>query len=669
MGKYPHWLATPRIFARFKNQRIVRTALFILFLALSGQAVGQASKAAKPVALFWLKQSPVYTDEFMYLYKKNHLKPDDFSEGKINEYLNLLVNFKLKVTEAKARGLDTTATFQKEFKSYSDELKKPYIAEKDVLDRLTKEAYQRLQEEVKASHILISMKPDATPEDTLTAYDKITSIRARITDGKGFEKMASEISEDPSAKTNEGNLGYFTALQMVYPFEQEAYTLKVGEISQPVRTRFGYHLIKVTDRRPARGEVEVSHIILRSGLGDNTKVKNKIFEIFEQLQGGRNWDELCKEYSDDLATKNSGGRLRPFAVGTLAGVPEFEAVAFSLKEPGEISDPFQSNFGWHIMRLEKKIPVPPFSEVEKSLRNKVGRDERVKLADLKLLEEKKKQYKFIEDAQLLKWFMDRADSNLQKGKWKFNGDDAFKSEKLFSIQSSDYSAGEFATFILKNQNVTSLAGMPYMLQLYNQFVEEKINEAEETKLKAENPDFRNLLTEYNEGILLFTIMEKEVWNKGPGDSVELKRTYEGNKDRYKAGERARARIFSSTNKKFIEDIKKKVADGDSLGVDDLKGLKSIVPWRNLERGENKVIDKVSWAIGLHDVQLEETYYLVEIESLIPSGIKSFDEARPQVIADYQSALENKWIEELRLKYPVKFNNKGRKIVVEELARK
>ncbi len=630
--------------------------------------MGQAPKAPKPIVLFWVKEAPVYTDEFMYLYKKNHLKQDDYTEGKINEYLNLLVNFKLKVTEANARGLDTTAAFQKEFKSYSDELKKPYIAEKGELDRLTKEAYQRLQEEVKASHILISMQPDARPEDTLIAYNKIAAIRARIMDGKDFERMASEISEDPSAKSNGGSLGYFTALQMVYPFEQMAYSLKVGEISPPVRTRFGYHLIKVTDRRPARGEVEVSHIILRSGADDNTKVRNKIFEIFEQLQGGRNWDDLCMEFSDDAATKNSGGRLRPFAVGTLAGVPEFEAVAFSLKQPGEISDPFQSSYGWHIVRLEKKIPLPAFSEVETSLKRKVGRDERLKLADLKLLEEKKKQYKFIEDAEVLKWFLDHADSNLQKGKWNFNGEEAFKSRKLFLVQAISYGAEEFGMFIQKNQNVTSLAGMTYMLQLYNQFVEVKINEAEEIRLKTENPEFRTLLTEYREGILLFTIMEQEVWNRGSGDSLELKRTYEQNREKYKAGERARSRIFSSTDKKFLDEIKK-VAAGDSLRVDDLKRFKSIAPWRNFERGESKVVDKVTWSMGLHDVQLDETYYLVEIQRLIPLGIKTFEEARPQVVSDYQLALENKWIEELRLKYPVRFNNKGRKLVVGELVRK
>ena len=661
---------TPRIFARFNNQNIVRWGLFIMFLVVTGLAWGQAlKKDSKPLPLFWVKDTPVYADEFIYLYKKNHLKPDDFSEVKINEYLNLLVNFKLKVMEARARGLDTTVSFQREFKSYSDELKKPYIAQKDELDRLTKEAYERLTEEVKASHILITIKPDAVPEDTLVAYNKITSIRARIMDGKDFEKMAREISEDPSAKTNGGNLGYFSALQMVYPFEQAAFSLKVAEISQPVRTRFGYHLIKVTDRKPARGEVEVSHIILRTGSGDDIKVKNKIFEIFEQLQGGRSWDELCKEFSDDPATKDSGGRLRPFGIGTLTGIPEFEAVAFSLKEPGEISDPFQSAYGWHIVRLEKKVSVPPFTEVEATLRRKVARDERLKIADLKIMEERKKQYNFSEDPLVLKWFIDTADSNLRNGKWKFSGDNALEQKKLFAIQGKSYTAKEFATFIQKNQTTNSLTAAAYMQQLYNRFVEEKIDEEEEARLQAENPEFRNLLIEYKEGILLFTIMEKEVWNRDSGDSVGLKKTYEVNKERYHADERVRARIFSSTDKKFLDEIRRKVTAGDSLGKADLKKFKSVVPVRNFEKGENKAVDLLPWAMGLHDAQVDETYYLVEIQSLIPPGIKSFDEARAQVVTDYQETLEKKWIEELKLKYPVRFNNKGKKFVVSELTKK
>lgn len=645
--------------------------LFIILLVWAGQSAGQPLKEnSKPRLLFSINENPVYADEFIYLYKKNHVNPDDFTEKKINDYLDLLINFKLKVTEAKARGLDTTAVFHKEFKSYREELKKPYLIGKDELSRLTQEAYQRLTEEVKASHILVALQPNAQPADTLAAYQKAVVIRKGILVGEDFEKLARENSEDQTAKRNGGNLGYFTALQMVYPFEQAAYSLKVGEISMPVRTRFGYHVLKVTDRKPARGEVEVSHIILRTGSGDDTKVKNKIFEIYDQLQGGRSWDELCKEYSDDPATKDSGGKLRPFGVGALAGVPEFETVAFSLRKAGEISDPFQSTYGWHIVRLEKKIPVPPFAEVEAALKRRVGRDERLQIADHQIMEEKKRRYVFSEDLEMKKWFITLADSNLQKGKWKFKGDESLRIKTLFTLQNQNHKASEFISFIEKVQSPTNQTPEFCLTQLYDRLVKEKVDELEEKKLEAENPSYRNLLVEYREGILLFTIMEKEVWNKASDDTLGLRKFYEENKERkYRAGDRVRAKIFSAPDKGFRDEVRRKVEAGDSLKPEDVKKFKSIQPFRNYGRGESKAVDKVPWAIGLHDAEVDGTHYLVEIDNLVPPGVKSLQETRAQVVSDYQDSLEKKWISDLKMKYLPKVNNKGKKFVVSELMKK
>jgi len=356
--------------------------IFLLALQFIGVSAQDNKKAKPPLVLFTIDGKPTHTNEFIYLYKKNHNnKSQDYTESKIDEYLNLFINFKLKITEAQKRGLDTTAKFTNELHTYREELKKPYRAEKDVLDKLTHETYDHLMQEVKASHILIQIKPDAAPEDTLDAFNKIIDIKKRIVAGEDFEKLARELSEDPSAKYNGGSLGYFTAMQMVYPFEEAAYQTKVGDISSIVRTRFGYHLIKVFDKKPSRGEVEVSHILMRSTKDNEVKVKNQIFEIYDQLKKGRNWDELCKQYSEDSNTKNAGGKLKPFGVGVLAAVPEFEATAFAIQTPGEVSDPFQSNIGWHIIRLEKKIPTPAYTEIESSLKKRVARDERMKISE------------------------------------------------------------------------------------------------------------------------------------------------------------------------------------------------------------------------------------------------------------------------------------------------
>ncbi len=646
----------------------ITISVLIAFFSIASQA--QVKSGKKHVTLFTVGDKVVYTDEFVHLYSKNSMnKTAGTSEQNINEYLDLLVNFKLKIAEAHSRGLDTTQKFNKEFKTYREELKRPYRAEPDVLDKLTKDTYQRLTEEVKASHILIMLKPDASPPDTLAAYDKISQARNRVLQGESFEKVGGEVSEEPSAKYNFGNLGYFTAMQMVYPFEEAAYRTKPNEISSIVRTQFGYHILKVFGRQPARGEVEVSHILLRTGTPDDSKVKGKIFDVYDQLKKGRNWNEVCKEFSEDAATKNGGGKLRPFGIGALASVPEFEATAFALKNPGEISDPFQSNIGWHIVKLEKKIPLLPFAEMEPALKRKLGRDERLQISKQALSEKRKREYSFLQDQSIKNKIFDQADSTLIQGKWKPSEKAEWKTQKLFSIQDKPTAAFAFIQYIKTNQTPIAVAPAAYMKQLYENFVEDKIGEAEEEKLQQDHPDFKNLLTEYREGILLFDIMENEVWNKASEDSTGQKSFYEMNKTKYQAGDRVEARIFTATDRTIIESIIEKVNKGDTLSNTDLKKFKSIQPFRLYERKDSKVIDRITWAKGLHQAELDGQFYLVEVKRLAAPGIKSFEEARASVISDYQDHLEKEWLTVLKKKFPVKINTKGKKLVLEQLTKK
>lgn len=648
--------------------RIFAVLALLFYSVLAAQA--QRSTYKKESVLFSINGAAVSTDEFVRLYNKNSFsKTQPTDEKAVDEYLQLLINFKLKVTEAQSRGLDTTERFKKEFKTYREELKKPYRTEPDALDQLTKQTYQRLTEEVKASHILVMLKPDATPADTLAGYEKIVAARKRVESGEDFSKVASEVSEDPSAKYNMGSLGYFTALQMVYQFEDAAYNTKVGDISPILRTQFGYHILKVFDRKPSRGEVEVSHILLRAASPDDKAAKNKIFEVYDQLKAGRNWDEVCKEYSDDAATKNSGGRLRAFGVGALASVPEFEAQAFAMQKPGDISDPFQSNIGWHIIRLEKKISLLPYNEMEASLKRRLGRDERLQLSKKELAAKRRKEYGFAEDKVVKDKMFQLADSSLVKGRWKFSNADALSSQKIFYVEGNSTLAGEFAKYIENNQTSTSIPPATYMEQLYDSFVDEKITNAEDEKLMRENPEFRNLLTEYREGILLFDIMETEVWNKASADTVGQKKYYESNSTKYQGGDRVEARIFTAADRSVVEAAINKVSTGDTLSNADLRKFKSIQPFRIYEKNDSKVIDKISWTVGLHDLNSDNQFYLVEVKRLIPPGVKTLDEARASVISDYQDYLEKQWVASLRQKYLMKINNKGKKLVLTELTGK
>jgi peptidyl-prolyl cis-trans isomerase SurA len=639
------------------------TGFFLM--ALAGFPQKKAESTDK--VLFTVDKQDVYASEFLYLFRKNNQqKADEKTEEKIREYLDLVIAFKLKVAEARHRGIDTTQAFIKEFTTYRDELKKPFVAAPDDVGRLTKEAYQRLQEDVQAAHILVTLSPDASPADTLAAWQKITSIRQRVMNGEDFGKLAAELSDDPSARENKGMLGYFTAFQMVYPFESAAYSTGVGQVSQPARSRFGYHIVKVFDRRPAVGEREVSHILLG---GTDEKTKNKAFEIYDQLRGGRKWEDVCRENSADTNTKDKGGRLQPFGLGALPGVPEFEATAFALEKPGDISDPFPSRVGWHIIRLERKIPVPSFDEIEPVLKRKIGRDERMQISQAAQLNRRKAAFNFTENTAVKSKLENLADTALTQGRWKTEAQVGMGNETLFTLSGKPAYVGEFLKYVKSAQRPSALSPAMYFRQLYDQFTDKKVNEAEDAKLQLENADYRNLVREYREGIMFFSIMEKEVWNTGSADTVGQRAYYEAHKDKYQAGDRVYARIYSSSDKGFLQQVKEKSAKGDSVSQSDMKKFKSVTSFRAFARGDNKVVDMVTWAMGVHEAEADGMYYLVEIERLIPPGIKSFQEARASVISDFQEELEKKWVADLRKKYPVKVNKKTVKTVIQQLEQK
>ncbi|WP_333818899.1 peptidylprolyl isomerase [Ohtaekwangia sp.] len=655
---------------------MIRFAILALLCSAtitSGFAQGKKQKSPKKLNIFTVNKQPVTTEEFIYLYKKNHQnKTEDFTKEKIEEYLNLFINFKLKVEEAKKRGYDTTKAFAKEFNQYKSELQKPYLPDSKLTDSLVRLTYDRMKEEIRASHILINVKPDASPEDTLKAYNKIMEIRNKIVSGQeDFANAAAQYSEDPSAKMNLGNLGYFTAMQMVYPFESAAYNTRIGEISQPVRTRFGYHIIYVADRRPARGEVEVSHIMIRTGDNkDNEKAKNTIFDIYDELRAGVKWDDLCKQYSEDPGSKDNGGRLRQFGVGTMASIPEFERVAFSLTKPGEISDPFQTQYGWHIMRLERKIPLASFEDLNASLKNKVNRDERVQVSKQVLATKLRKQFQFTEQSAVKEKVLALADTSLQKGRWKAPEYPNASKEILYSLNSKQYTVKDFLEYAQKNQKINSQPPAKYLEDLYNHFVDANILALQEEKIMHENPEYTYLLKEYYEGILLFEIMEKEVWNKASEDSVGQHRYYDAHTADYKAGERARASFYFTASNGFMEELRPLLQAGDEKKIQEFVAQHKLKTESGFYKKEEKtILQKVPWASGIYSVENNGMYYLAWLKDILPPGNMSFEEARPAVISDYQNYLEKNWVEQLKKKYPVKVNEKGKQYILQNLQQK
>jgi peptidyl-prolyl cis-trans isomerase SurA len=642
------------------------------FVTTSLQAQKQ-KKAPKPETLFTVNKKPVTDEEFIYLYNKNHQnKAEDFTTTKIEEYLTLFINFKLKVEEARTRGMDTTASFIREYNQYKDELRRPYLPDTKITDSLTRLTYDRLKEEVKASHILLNIKADATPADTAAVYNRLLDIRNKIMAGEDFGKAAMQYSEDPSARMNQGNLGYFTALQMVYPFENAAYTTQPGKVSMPVRTRFGYHLVYVANRRPSQGEVEVSHIMLRTGEGkDNDKVKNQIFDVYDQLQAGVKWEDLCKQYSEDPGSKDNGGKLRPFGPGAMASIPDFERTAFALKNPGDVSDPFLTAYGWHIVRLERKIPLGTFEAVSPTLKGRVNRDERTQLSKLAMEAKWRRDYQFREDAVIKARVLALGDTSLHHAGWKAPVVPNASRDVLFSLTGKAYTVQEFLQYVQKMQRPNTQDPAKYLEQLYNHFVDASILSLLEAKIARENPEYGYLLKEYYEGILLFEIMEKEVWNKASTDSVGQRRFFEAHRTNYQAGERARATFFSASTPGF-EATLRPLLDGktDEYRLQQVAGENKVKSETGVFTKEDKpVLAKVTWAPGVYTAENNGLYYLVRLNEIIPPGPMSFEEARPAIISDYQGDLEKRWIEDLKKKYPVKVNGKGKQHTLQKLQAK
>lgn len=541
------------------NQLLVAVAA----LAIAGCTATKKTDSNEP-AIATLGTQPISLSEFRYVYEKNNSGNDDaYTRQSLSEYLNLYTNFKLKVIEAEKRGLDTTMAFKRELEGYKEQLAQPYLTEKSVTDQLVREAYERMKQEINASHILISVAPDAAPEDTLAAYNQIIKLRERAQNGEDFGKLAQEFSQDPSAAENRGSLGYFTALQMVYPFEDAAYKTAEGETSMPVRTRFGYHLIKVNNKREARGEAKVSHIMVRATPGapaaDSLVAKQRAEAIYKRIQKGEDWKKLAAEFSEDANSAANGGELPWFGTGRM--IPSFEEAAFSLQKPGEVSKPVYTPYGWHIIKLSEKRNLPPYEEMEQYLRNKISKDSRSELNKTAFLKRIKQENNLIESAEVKATAMAAATEELLQGRWRAaSTDDKTLKQTLFTIQGKPYTIGEFYTYVQEQQRPRATGTAAHaMSMLYNNFVDSKLVEYERDNLANKYTDYRMLVQEYHDGILLFQLMDEKVWSKAVEDSVGLRTYFNQNRDKYTWAERADAIIISAANKELLQQAQQQLA--------------------------------------------------------------------------------------------------------------
>lgn len=649
-----------------------------LFLILCLSATLWACKSSKNSAVkekseivYTVGSEAMYLDEFSYVFNKNrNIVKDTINAQYIDDYLERSINYKLKLNEAYALKMDTNPEYVKELAGYRKTLAKSYLSDKAVTENLKKEAYERMQWEVKASHILVSIAPNAKPEDTLVAYKKISEIRSQIVkEGKSFAELAMSSSEDPSAKKNKGDLGYFSALQMIYPFENQAYQTEVGEVSKVFRTRFGYHILKVYDKRKSIGNVEVAHIFKSASVDNDLEVQNTMQAIYSALTSGSDFEALVLKHSEDNASKAKGGKLG--YINSYSNFPpEFKNECFSIKQDGGYSQPFRTQYGWHIVKRLSVKPLESYKEMDYTLTNKINRDSRSNLSREAVIRRIKKDNNFKVNGKAKERVMAAFDESYLSGSWK--NDIENPDEVLFSFNLETFTVGDFAEFMMKLQKPTSNVSLESLTSNgFETFVDYSAMEYEERNLDKTNEDFQNIYREYRDAILVFNISGEEVWNKASEDTTGLKEYFNAHRDLYTWDERVDAVLFNASSKEIMDraiSMSKQGISYDSIlrVINKENVLNLVIKEGKYQKGEDVLIDKVFMREGYKDLKNhymdlgsieKDQFIVIFVKQWLGPMQKELNETKGPVISVYQKELEKSWIAKLKAKYPVVINQK------------
>ncbi len=631
----------------------------IMCLAFASNAQNKSKEV-----LFTINEKPYYTDEFIRVYNKNLDLVKDESQKDLNQYLELYIGYKLKVNKANKLGLQEGQQYLAELKTYRTQLSKNYTTDSKVTKELVDEGYKRLQKEVNASHILILVDENASPEDTLVAYNKTKAIRERLMNGEDFGNVAAEVSQDPSAKENKGNLGYFTSFRMVYAFENGAYNTPVGSVSNPVRTRFGYHLIKVNDVRANRGEVAVAHIMILKQKDNEevTTAKSTIEDIYKKLQQGEKFEELAKQFSEDKSSASKGGVLNRFGSGQLSS-EEFENQAFTLTKEHPVSTPFESQFGWHIVKLIEKFPIKSYEDSRVELENKISKDDRSRLITNSLTEKLRKKYPIKRKTKLYKSIVKLVTNDFYEAKWSVPADTKKYSKTLFSVGTRNLTGITFLDYIYSQQK-SGIAIKPVenlVEKLFENFADDQRNQYNNDNLENEFPEFASVMEEYRDGLLLFDLMDKEIWQRSKTDSVGLKAFYDTQKNKYEWKNRVTSEIYSSKDKEMMNMVlamlKKGTTPKDVKDKFNTEQVLNVMLYEGTyEEGDSALPQGTKMELGLSEITNKgEYYFITKVNKVLPAGPKSLEECKGKLVNDYQQYLEQNWVDELKKEFTVKVN--------------
>lgn len=632
-------------------------SFFFILFTLSINILNSQDLDSK--TLMTIGNQNISVKEFLRVYNKNINLVQDQNLKDIDYYINLYSKYKLKLIEAKELGYDLKDSYKKEFKSYKNQLSNAYTTDKEVTESLVKEAYNRTANEIKAQHILVRFQDN---QDSLLAYEKIQSLRSRLIN-EDFLNLRSLLHDGKSIFVED--LGYFSAFKMVYEFENAAFNTLVGQTSTPFRTQFGYHVVKVLDTRPSRGKVQVAHIMISNTQKDSSLVPEiRINELYNSLIQGSSFETLAKQFSDDKSSASKGGVMNPFKSGDINS-EVFVDTAFNLNEIGSISKPIQTQYGWHILKLILKSPIQPYEIIKQDLEKKVKRDSRSLIIRKKMIEKLVSKYEIFEpnldlSSQLIT-------KNAKESLW------VLKSTKLkdvfLRIEDKIYTYETFLKFLNQNNRLyeKSKSNYEFIKKQYKTFFENNLFEYKKNNLINENEEFANILKEYEDGLLLFDIMQDKIWDVAKNDTLALKLFYDNNVSKFKSKEKIVGTIISSKDKKHLKKViklwEKSIINQEISNQLNYKSQVIILSTGEFEITDPLLPQNKNFKKGISKIiEFENNYVVLKVQDIIPAKTLPFEKIKGSVISKYQSFLETNWVEKLANKYHIKIDNK----VLEEL---
>lgn len=644
------------------NFKLILALVFLLNSSL------MFSQEGKDEIILTIHDREITMGEFERYYKKNASAVG--SRQPADEYIEHFINFKLKVIEAEELGYDTAESFIKEFSEYREQLARPYLTQKMDMEDLLREAYERSQTDLHVSHIIIPCNLEAPPADTAAAYEMALATRKHILNGNDFDAVAKSMADDTTSSAYGSDLGFITVFGLIYPLETAAYNTETGEVSQPVRTDYGYHLIKVKKRRHSPGYIKVAHIMVFAPDTMTEKQQAlaewKIRAVHDSLVAGYPFEKLARLNSDDKQSAEMGGEMPYFKTGQI--LPEFHETALTLNNPGEFSRPFKTQFGWHLVKLIDKQELGSFEGMRTENTEQIKRANRLRTSSLITVNRMKKKYDFREVSSDMSVFIELVDDRIFDGNWSVP-EDAVLNEVLFTIGGKEYTQMDFALYLQETQSENNMSERTLIIRKSTDFTEASLFAYEKEQLPVLYPEFNNLLREYHDGILLFNLTEKKVLSKAILDTAGVKEFYMDNRKEYMWKKRLDGIIISCEqkevaekaiaiiNKEDIEDISRASLIA-SLCAPHYRAECIIFTEGTFEQGEHALVDNMNWDNRVSEIsEMNGRFVFIFRKKIIPAGQKSLAEARGQVSADYQDYLDKRWISELRKKYRVKVNRK------------